>query len=93
LSATHIIVHFPSNQRDDLFRASDGMLLASRSQSVVMFGENPASAQQRHFISAEFAYQWLKSVALADGGATPVIEERQGETKIVPASNNLAMRQ
>ena len=90
---THILVKFPSAQRDDLFRAKDGMLIASRKNADVMFGEDPQTAGRRGFLTPQFAYGFLKSLAQSDlqvnppyqadhdGGRikTAEIEERDGE--------------
>jgi hypothetical protein len=93
MNPTHILVKLPSQQRDDLFRAKDGMLIASRQVANVMFGEDPQTAGQRIFLSAQFAYEFLKAVAQLDFQANPPddsvpaegvmrkaeIEERDGE--------------
>ena len=97
MKTTHILMKFPSDQREDLFRASDGMMIASRKGCTVMFGENPATPEHRLFIDANKAYQWLKFLAQKDldesvGDSPQFIEERDGESLIVkPNTNNISL--
>lgn len=39
--ATHIVLTYPSQDTEILFRASDGMMIAERQKCTVIYGENP----------------------------------------------------
>lgn len=60
---THIIMQFESQNREDLYRADDGMLIACRQAEIVRFGTEPKEAANRLFLNAEFASKWLRRLA------------------------------
>ena len=64
--ATHIIMRFPSQNREDLYRADNGMLVASRQSECVRFGIEPKEAGNRLFLNAEFAALWLRTLPGAE---------------------------
>jgi len=63
---THIIMRFVSQNRDDLYRAADGMLVASRQNEIVRFGVDPRCAESRFFMNAPKAAEWIRSLAGVD---------------------------
>ena len=97
---THIIVEFPSNDTDLLYRASDGMALACRQGLTVISGAdpNPAKKDHRNFIDKTFATMYLRKLAdadaegLRDGGNfvrdCASFDVRNGEPRIVPANES-----
>ncbi len=102
MQPTHIIISFPSDKRDDLYRASDGMMIASRKACAVSFGENPGTPEHRLFLDVQKAYDWLKGLATVDiearhsataGETVPEakIEERDGESRIVQPDKKLSI--
>ncbi len=42
--ATHIILTYPSQDTECMFRACDGMMIAERQHCTVIYGENPNAA-------------------------------------------------
>ncbi len=96
MQPTHIIISFPSDKRDDLYRASDGMMIASRKACAVSFGENPGTPEHRLFLDVQKAYDWLKGLATVDiesrnSGEEVKIEERDGESRIVQPDKKLSI--
>lgn len=41
---THIVLTYPSQDTEIMFRASDGVMIAERQKCTLIFGENPAAA-------------------------------------------------
>ncbi len=97
MKATHIIVQLLSRKSEQLFRASDGMLLAVRGTNMVQSGENQKTSEQRLFIDDESAARYLRTIAHNDwagDGNRPIrpargwetsalnIEVRDGESRI-----------
>lgn len=42
--ATHIVLTYPSQDSEILFRACDGVMIAERQKTTLIFGENPAAS-------------------------------------------------
>lgn len=91
--ATHIIKQFASRQiteqvvgtMEDLYRASDGMLIGSRVHCQVQWGEDPPTRKIRNFISENFAMEYLRTVAemdLADTGRQAIFDVQDAEPKL-----------
>ncbi len=41
--ATHIVLTYPSQDSEIMFRACDGVMIAERQKTTLIFGENPAA--------------------------------------------------
>ncbi len=84
---THIIISYPSQDAETLFRASDGMALGHRQNSVVIFGEDPAKREGRTFLDGDHAKRWLRNEVTRDdlgvNGGMVIIEDREGENSVV----------
>lgn len=57
--ATHILLSYPSNNTDVLFRASDGIGIAQRKGVMVIIGEDPNKGTSRIFIDEKLALNFL----------------------------------
>ena len=71
---THIMIFFrtPDKDQDDLYRA-DGILVASRQNDMVRFGQDIATAQTRGFLNYDLAQKFIRKLANVD-----IEAERQG---------------
>jgi hypothetical protein len=79
---THIIIH-QGTESEILYRASDGMVIAGRSGTVVQFGENPMATEQRQFLDKSSAAAYLRKIADKDADSPAVIEDRDAERRII----------
>lgn len=57
--ATHIMLTFPTAKSEGLFRASDGIRIASRMEAVVILGEDPNKGTSRVFIDQHAAHEFI----------------------------------
>ena len=62
VGVTHILISYPSQDREDLYRV-DGMLIAARHGSQVTVAIEPKEPAHRIFINPAFAAAWLRRVA------------------------------
>jgi hypothetical protein len=67
MKPTHIVLTWPSQNFEILFRASDGMMIGERKDVTVIFGENPNGnatdpnrKQSRVFLETDEMYQGQK---------------------------------
>lgn len=96
---THIILQWPSADKEIIFRASDGMMLAERLKNVLIWGEIPKDRTSRLFLETEgpnhYAADYLRDiVAVRDlqilGIQTaPVFDERCEEGAIIAPAGAL----
>ena len=56
---THIVVKHSADDKEYLYRASDGMRIGGRQYGVVVYGEDPNKSLSRVFIDAHHAHTWL----------------------------------
>lgn len=56
---THILLEYKSQKSEILFRASDGVGLAQRKNTVVIIGEDPNKGTSRVFIDVEAAHKFI----------------------------------
>ncbi len=76
---THILQIWPSQKQEVLFRASDGIRLATRSQQTVIFGDDPNKGRSHVFVSEEKAVEFIKSLARRDiHGELPLQDVKPG---------------
>jgi len=59
LDYTHIVVKHSADDKEYLYRASDGMRIGGRQHAVVVYGDNPNKSESRVFIDAHHAHEWL----------------------------------
>lgn len=66
--ATHILIAYPSAKTHTLYRAGDGMALATRVELNVIYGRdpNPAKLTSRRFLTEAFALGYLRYIADLD---------------------------
>ena len=76
---THIIVRTTADEKEYLYRASDGIRIAGRQHATVVFGDNPTKSESRVFIAAEAARKWIRGYAGTDLGGDARIDERNGD--------------
>ncbi len=62
-------MQFPTAHNDQLFRASDGMLVGVRGGNKVIYGENPCQTEERMFLDESFAIAFLRKIADVDCSA------------------------
>ena len=100
---THIIMLYPSQKSDLLYRASDGMNLACRMGATVISGvdPNPAKKEHRNFLDENFALMYLRRLADLDANGLDAgdrtcpeslecrasIDEQYGESALVSAGS------
>ncbi len=72
--ATHIVLKFPSKKMDLLYRASDGMSIACRSEITVIVGTdaNPERMKTHKFMDEAFARAYLNRLADLDLNELPI---------------------
>ena len=56
---THIVVKHTADDKEYLYRASDGMRIGGRYYAVVFYGEDPNKSLSRVFIDPHHAHTWL----------------------------------
>lgn len=56
---THIVVKHSADDKEYLYRASDGMRIGGRQHAVVVYGEDPNKSLSRVFIDPHHAHVWL----------------------------------
>ena len=56
---THIVVKHTADDKEYLYRASDGMRIGGRQYAVVVYGEDPNKSLSRVFVDAHHAHVWL----------------------------------
>lgn len=82
---THIVMNYLSQDAEILFRADDGVAIAQRKKTVVLFGEDPNRKQSRVFIDPEHASRYLRNVVTLkdltdrDKLGEVSLDERDGE--------------
>lgn len=87
---THILKHHASEKEGWLFRANDGICVATYQELLVVFGENPNRREGRVFIDHAHARTWIEvkianDDARAQGLAGAIVKHEQVEhTLIVP---------
>lgn len=59
MNITHIILEYPNHKSEILFRASDGVGIAQRKESVVIIGEDPNKGTSRVFIDGHHAHRFI----------------------------------
>ena len=62
LAPTHIIVNYPDNETNVLFRASDGMGFAHQKSVVIVIGEDKNRNVSRVFIDLASAERYIREV-------------------------------
>jgi hypothetical protein len=78
MNPTHIVLTYPSQETELLYRASDGMMIAEAAKCVVIFGESPNKKTSRVFLDHESAYAFLRFVAGLDAsGFHPLPDYRE----------------
>jgi hypothetical protein len=84
--ATHIIMLYPSQNSDLLYRASDGMNLACRMGATVISGvdPNPAKKEHRNFLDENYALMYLRRLADLDQNHIDPKDER---TRLMPGES------
>ncbi len=89
MDATHIIVNYPSQDSEQLYRASDGMFIGTRKDKLVVWGEDANKRVGRMFLTAEHARRFLREHVTMDDldGVAVLIEDRDGEGMIVMPEN------
>lgn len=64
---THCIRNFPAKDRSELIRLSDGMVIACRQNTTVIFGEDPNIQQRtRVFMDSTYAKAFMRKLADID---------------------------
>jgi hypothetical protein len=63
---THIVVTHSSDDKEYLYRASDGARIGGRQHAVVVFGDNPNKSESRVFIDAVSASNYLRGTVTAE---------------------------
>ena len=86
---THIVLSYPSQEVEMLFRASDGMALGQVEKITVIWGVDRNRGQSRVFIDHEHARRYFREVLpaddlKADGKEGPVdLEVRNCESVLI----------
>lgn len=65
-NSTHVIRNFPSQDKSEMCRLSDGMIICYRSGYKIAFGENPNQLEWRQFMDATYAMAALRKIADED---------------------------
>jgi hypothetical protein len=56
---THIIIKHSADDKEYLYRASDGMRIGGRQHSVVVYGNNPNKSESHVFVDSHHAHVYL----------------------------------
>lgn len=81
---THVVMNYASQGSEILFRGSDGIALAQRKKTVVVFGEDPNKKSSRVFLNDEYASRYLQEVV-------PANDLKEHEQQIVDADGVVGM--
>lgn len=85
----YIVVTFPSQKAEMLFRASDGMCIGQQKNETVIYGDQPNKKSSHVFIDQASASAWLRGpcaekdlIALALPAGVS-LEVREGEGSVI----------
>ena len=90
---THIIINHSADDKEYLYRASDGMRIGGRQHSVVVYGDNPNKSESRVFLDPHQAHAYLAHFCTFDDlrkrdihDIAPKIDFRSGDPEhiIIP---------
>ncbi len=82
---THIVVTHKADDKEYLYRVSDGARIGGRQYAVVVFGDNPNKSESRVFIDSTSASNYLRGVVTANdlkaqgSDAKPWCDVRSGD--------------
>ena len=87
MDATHIVVSFPSQDSEQMYRAADGMFIGTRKDKLVVWGEDGNKRQGRMFLTADHAKTFLRDQVPFRVDELPkdkaILEDLAGEGMIV----------
>src|ERR1700743_1124273 len=72
---THILLHWETDDIDNLYRADNGVFLGGREGVTVIFGEDPKQRTARVFLDGIHADRYLRQTV---AGPDAVVETRMG---------------